>query len=54
MEVQAKNPTAKGPAVQGSFTAATREETRHHVPLHAREAHGEDPNAWSKEIPTGG
>jgi predicted small metal-binding protein len=33
----------------GSFTAATADEVRKHVELHAREAHGEEPAEWSAE-----
>lgn len=33
----------------GQFTAATEDEVRKHVELHAREAHGEDPAEWSDE-----
>jgi predicted small metal-binding protein len=33
----------------GSFTAETEAELWKHVELHARDAHGENPAAWSAE-----
>jgi hypothetical protein len=33
----------------GSFTAETVDEIRKHINLHAREAHGENPDQWSVE-----
>jgi predicted small metal-binding protein len=33
----------------GHFVAATEAEIKHHMEMHAREAHGEDPTTWSDE-----
>ena len=33
----------------GSFTAETEAELMKHIELHAREAHQENPDQWSKE-----
>ena len=36
-------------ACPASFTAESAEEVMKHVALHAAEAHGENPDQWSKE-----